>query len=386
MIPRRNPAASLRRGPGGPRRLAALVGLLPLLLVGTAAPAAPGSGPAAPVPAPDLELDGFPVWLGADHRPDRLVVLVEGFDLRNELTARDLVRLAGPAASILRAQGWDLIVVDFPDSHPAPDTLAPLVARAIRAGAAAAGRPVSVVGLSAGGLAARWALAEAEGAGAPLPARLLVTVDTPHRGARLHPAIQALSARYGDRGDREALACPAARSLLDLRPAGVRWRKVGLPGFRRRVPREWRDDPSAHQEFFARLRALPGGGYPRQCRVAAVATGSRGGSLPAADLLRLWVPFTFGWTLPVAAEDRVPGSLLPDLLVRRLERRIPLGLGGVILRSRPTFVSTASALDAAPGETPPFAAWYARPDGQPPLPHDTLDPGAAPFLMRELLR
>jgi hypothetical protein len=72
--------------------------------------------------------------------------------------------------------------------------------------------------------------------------------------------------------------------------------------------------------------------------------------------------------------------------VDRFLVRYPLGLAGAYLRSAPTFLPSESALDAAPDETPPFAAWYARPDDLPPLAHDDIDPGAARFVVRELLR
>ena len=41
--------------------------------------------------------------------------------------------LIGAAGDVIRQAGLDLMVVDFHDSHQAPDQLAPTVARAIRA-------------------------------------------------------------------------------------------------------------------------------------------------------------------------------------------------------------------------------------------------------------
>lgn len=370
-----------------------------LLLPGAAAaagPATPRGHPAvsaerASIGKPDLRLEGFPVWLGEDRRLDRVAVLVEGFDLYNQIGPEELLLLAGPVVKSLAAAGLDLLVVDFPDSHLAPDALAPEVARAVRAAAAAAGAPVAVVGLSAGGLSARWALAAAEESGAPLPVHTLVCFDTPHRGANLSPELQAIVSRYGKRRDREAIESPAARALLTACPGAVRWRRVGLPGMRRRVPVRCEADRSGSEAFFSRLKQLNGGGYPRQCRVVSVAQGSRRDARGAAcsdppecGLFRLWLPLGCGWTAPAAPADVAQGSRLPKAFAARLQMRLPLGVAGSGLRTTPTFVSTESALDAAPGETPPVHAWYARPDGLPPIDHDALDPGVAEFMVRVL--
>jgi len=290
-----------------------------------------------------------------------------------------------------------VLVVSFPDSHLAPDALAPLAARAIRAASqAAGGRPVAVAGLSSGGIIARWALVEAEERGAePLPAHALFLLDTPNRGANVHPALQAMTLRYGTQEDKKALQSQAARALLachisDLNTQ-VTWKKIGLPLADRRVPVKWFPDTSAHEAFFARLRALNDrNGYPKRTRVVAVANSSRRvlreKNAPPPDLFRLWLPWTYGWTLPSAQEDLAPGSLLPPYYVDRFRVYYPMGIAGAYLRTAPTFLSAESALDAGPDETPPFDAWYARPDDRPALPHDRMDPEAGAFVVRELLR
>jgi hypothetical protein len=344
--------------------------------------------------APDRHVEGFPLWLGRDGRADRIVVLVEGFDLYNRYSATDGLRLIGAAGDALRAAGLDILVVDFPDSHRAPDVLATRVAEAIRAASAAAGgRPVAVAGLSAGGLAARWALVAAEEANAPLPVHTLLFLDTPHRGANLNPALQALVLKYGKRSDREALGSDAAHALLTLAitdPATqVRYRSVGVWPANRAVPVECRPTSALHDAFFTRLRALNDrGGYPRRCRLVAIANSSRSaGAAEERTLMRMWVPWGGGWTLPAAAADRAPGSLLPRLYAEQFAIQYPLGLAGAYLNAAPTFLPSASALDAEQGEIPLFDAWYARGDGQgPALAHDEVDPGAGAFAVRELLR
>lgn len=340
-------------------------------------------------PEGDTRLDGFPVWLAKDGRLDRIVVAVEGFDPYNQIRASDWMILFEPAARELRAAGISILMVDFPDSHLAPDALAPLVSRAIRSAAAASGHEVAVAGLCAGGIASRWALVDAEQRGAPLPVHTFLSLDSPNRGVHISPALLALTARYGQPQHRKAMSSPAARAILDAVPRDVAWKRVGLRGVERAVPAGWALDRADHQAFYDRLRRLNArGGYPARCRTVAVASGSRApreqtGRPPA--LLHLWLPFGQDWTMRPEPEDRAPGSLLPPFYAAMFSVREPLGVAGSYLRSLPTFLPTASALDAAPGEQPPFDAWYARPDDLPPIPHDQLDPGSVAFAVRELL-
>lgn len=347
-------------------------------------------------PEPDLNIDGFPVWLGADRKLDRVVVLVEGFDLFNRMHARDLLRMVSPVADELGGAGFDALVVDFPDSHLPPDELAPYLDRAIRVAAKASGQPVAVAGLSAGGLTARWTLCVAEERGEPLPVHTLLLLDTPNRGANLNPGLQALIGRLGAKEDREAITCPAADALLTRRPRSVAWKRVGPPLARRAVPAKWESDSSTCDAFLARLRGLNDrGGYPRGCRVVAVAQGvlsAAGGGEAGApegaarDLFRMWLPMGARWRFRSSQEDRAPGSLLPARIVIRFRVRMPLGIAGAYLSTTPTFVSTESALDIDPGETPRFDEWYARSAALPPIDHDGIDEGALRFVVRVLTR
>ncbi len=332
-------------------------------------------------------VDGFPVWPDAQGRMDKIAVVLEGFDLYNTISATDVMALLGPAADALRARGVAILVVNYPDCHVSPEALAPLTARAIQAAARASGRKVVVVGLSEGGIVARWTLTTAENNGTPLPVSTLVTLDSPHRGANFDPGLQAMTLRAGKAIDRAALLSPAAAALMRERPTHVVWKRVGLPGADQAVPVRWDNDTSAFQAFYDRLHRLNAhNGYPTQCRLVGVATGSRVGGNPIGALLRLWLPWNFQWALPATPEDQAPGSLLPLLYVDRFNTLYPLGVAGAYLRAAPTFIPTSSALDAGPGETPPFDAWFARPDDAPPLPHDHASPDEAAFVVRQVLQ
>ena len=335
---------------------------------------------------PDRKVGGFPVWAARDGRMDKIVVVLEGFDLYNRISATDLMGLLSPASDALRARGVGVLVVHFPDSHLTPDKLAPTAADAIRAAAQASGHSVAVVGLSAGGIIARFALVQAEERGAPLPVNTFVSMDCPNRGAWVNPQLQAIVQRYGMPNDKVALASEAAHVLLSAQPADVRWKWIGLPLAGRAMPVSVRADTSLHDAFYDRLHHLNDrNGYPKQCRIIGVASGSRRGGSPAGRLLTLWVPYTYGWTLPTAAEDRAPGSVLPPYYVGRFTTVYSLGIAGATLRTAPTFIPTASALDAGPDETPPFDTWYALPDGAAPIPHDAVAPDEARFVVGALL-
>ncbi len=363
-----------------------LASLTILLFIGTA-PGAAGA-PSGKIAAPEREIAGAPLWLGRDRVCDRVVILVEGFDFHRDVDAADMVERGRLIAEPLWNAGIDLVALDFPDAAPGIEVQAGRLAEVVRAVARDAGRPVAIVGFSAGGMTARWALAQAEAAGAPLPVATCIYVDTPHRGAWLNAALMALSGRYGGPGDRAALGSPAARELLRVRPENLEWRRIGvpvIPDVRRRVPARWRESSAEHQAFLARLRALgPNRGYPSRTRNVAVALGSRRSVSEPSDLLHLWLPFGSGWTLRADPRDLEPGSLLPDLLARRLQKRVALGIAGIHLRRRPTFIPTESALDAGPDERPPFDSFYARPDGAPAIAHDHPDSGAGLLILREL--
>ena len=179
----------------------------------------------------DRHIGGFPVWTALDGRMDKVVVVLEGFDLYNRISATDLMGLISPASDALRARGVSVLVVHFPDSHLTPDKLAPYAAQAIQAASRASGHSVAVVGLSAGGIIGRFALVQAEEGGTPLPVNTFLSMDCPNRGARMNPQLQAIVLRYGTPADKAALASAKPRASCWTRPARRRahWKWIGLP-------------------------------------------------------------------------------------------------------------------------------------------------------------
>ena len=335
----------------------------------------------------NAHIGGFPVWTASNGKTNRIVVLLEGFDIYNDYSAADVMRLVSEAGDVLRRLGISFLVVNYPNSFQSPDQLAPLAAKAIQAAAQATGHKVTLAGLSMGGLVARWALVEAENQGAPLPVHTLLQLDTPNRGANINPGLQALISRYGSPSDRKGIQSAAAGALLFSRPTDIRWKRLGVPLTDRLVPARWTDDTSAHDSFYRRLRALNRKhGYPMTCRCVAVANSSRSiAKEETGDLLHLWLPFSFSWMLRARPIDHAPGSVLPDQYSERFVSEYPFGIAGSRLTFSPTFIPASSALDAAAGETPPFDAFYARPDNLPNRAHDDIDSGAAKFVVREIL-
>ena len=335
---------------------------------------------------PNRIVGGFPLWTATRGKMDKIVVVLEGFDLYNRISATNLMELISPAADALRAQGVGVLVVHFPDSHLTPDKLAPHAVEAIQTAARLSGHRVAVVGLSAGGIIARWALVQAEELGAPLPVHTFLSMDCPNRGAWLNPQLQAIVLRYGTPADKAALASEAAQVLLKAQPADVRWKWIGLPLMGRAMPVETRADSSPHDAFYERLHRLNDhNGYPKQCRLIGVASGCRQSVSADSSLFKLWVPFTYGWTLRAYPEDHAPGSMLPPYYVGRFTTVYPLGMAGATLRTSPTFIPTASALDAGPTEAPPFDSWYALPDNTAAISHDSVNPDEAKFVVQALL-
>lgn len=315
-------------------------------------------------PADQQLAEGTPLWGPTRGQMGPTALVLMGFDASNAFTATQLLQLMAPATDLLRALGGSVAVLRFPNTHLAPEQLAPRTVEAIRALATHARQPISVVGVSTGGLIGRVALADRS-----LPVRSFLTFDTPHRGANLNPELQALIRRYGGPAMLRPLESPIAQRILRDYASQIRWGKRGLAAWPEEiVTRPWRP------------LALPP--WPDGCRTAALSNGARQGSHTAGALLRLWQPFRSDFVQARPA-DLQPGSLLSGLA--GFATSLPLGIAGAMIQSLPTFIPTESALDAAPGETPPVDAYFCLPDHTPPLLHDQLSEPAAHFLLHQLL-
>lgn len=335
--------------------------------------------------APDEVIEGFPLWHGAGGRGKRIVVLLEGFDFSGGFTAAQSLRLVGGAADPLRALGLSVLVVSFSNPYAAPEVNAAEAVRAIKAAnRAAVGAEVILAGLSAGGIVARWALTSDR-----LPVHTLMLLDTPNRGARIAPKLQALAMAYAGPTYQRAVTSSAARALLkealeDAR-RDVDWRYVGARPVGWRFPEYVRTTSRFSDSAYTRLRERGKNGYPDYCRLVAVANSSRQSGNHAKNLLSAWLPLGHRWNLAAEDADRLPGSLLPKAALS-YTFRLPLGVAGATLPELPVFIPAESALDASLTERPPFDAWYERSPWLPPIPHDEIAADVGQFVVRELAR
>ena len=308
--------------------------------------------------------DGTPLWGPTRGKAGPVALVVMGFDASNAFTATQMMQLMAKATDPLRAAGGSIGVLRFPNSQLAPETLAPRLRQATRALAEAVRDKVALVGISTGGLTARVALADRA-----LPVRMLLTYDTPHRGANLNPQLQALIRRYAGPAMVKPLESPIARLILREYATETHWHKRGLA--------DWPEKIVCPPWVPLNLPE-----WPRWCRTVTLSNGARSGKNPSQTLLTLWQPFRQDH-VRAHSHDQQPGSLLSGLA--GFSTALPLGLAGAKIVDLPTFIPTDSALDAAPGEQPPTDAYYCLPDSAPSLLHDQLSEDAAHFLLRQLL-
>jgi hypothetical protein len=211
------------------------------------------------------------VYLGAGHTAIvNPIVLPEGFDLDNSMSADELYALLDQQglATTLRAEGFDAIVLDFTDATTHVQRNALVVAQLIREVEAmvAPTTTLAVVGPSMGGLCSRYALAWLETQGIGHRVRTWVSFDAPHGGADIPLGLQYWVAFFADQSTEaaallQALDSPAARQMLL---------------YHRTEPPGATGEPDALRAgLLADLAAL--GDWPAGPRGVAVANGSGAG-------------------------------------------------------------------------------------------------------------
>lgn len=366
-----------------------------------------GTGAYPPLETQSFTLDASPLqrWHAYGGQPGKPVLLIQGlFPTTTHPTpmqvfnqAYDLVQALRHPPSLRGVPGRDVWLLAFSDPLSPFAAQALAVSDAVRlASQEASGAKVDVVGLSLGGLAARYALARDEAMGGPSAGKVGVfaTVDTPHQGANIPPALQA--ALWVASGDTNApggnlasqlVHAPALQNVLD------EW--VGANHFDEDtcdfpLDGSTRATSAAHDAFFAELTALNGDGYPHRTRnVAAAASASLPRPQKVGDVmyqLKASVDLLLGQVTlcredyTARAADVLPGSTFPGAL---LPNSADLGTFTVSLTRKfdPTFVPFVSALDLK-GASSPFAATFTAKDGQ--LVHGAFPDGAVQFLMTAL--
>ncbi len=283
---------------------------------------------------------------GGEDPWDHPLLLVEGFDPSNEKGLREYYEMAPEFMETLRGLGRDIFFLDFEDGGRDMVLNADVLERTIdMIHDESGGHDLTVVGLSMGGVIARYALARAEDQGTPLPVSHFLSVDSPQQGAAIHAGFQN---RLKDEGiSIPALTSVAARQLL--------------------LYSAWNNTHDLHDDFYSELNALNGDGYPHQCiNVAASFTPPSLEENPWTGLGQRWARIAYedvytggavifseqNFNIDAGDFTSEAGSLLPTSST--VDRSGRISWHGIAIRwycnfypetARPTFIPMRSALD-----------------------------------------
>ncbi|NDZ79055.1 alpha/beta hydrolase [Streptomyces sp. SID10853] len=309
----------------------ALTNAAPILLASS--PVARAARAAAPSPDETWELHGGTAWVyygDGSQALTRPFILADGFN--SGPSERDPLwehfdNGAYPFLTELRRRGNDVVLLGFDErSASILDNARAATAAILRAIAERQGdSPLTVGGVSMGGLVTRYALAKLEAQHVDHQTSLYFSYDSPHRGAWIPVGLQAfahyikkLDSRFSDQ-----MNSPAAQQLLS------------------RHIQEWEDTPARsplRTEFLAELERV--GGWPmrpRKIGVAnGVATGQSNGIRPGATAFE-------GKGLAITGTELYAQSQGDDQLVAQL--RV------VTLKKPQVRTSGLPDIDGAPGGT-----------------------------------
>ncbi len=257
---------------------------------------------------PVLLSDGF------ENGPSSLAVLWDGLERKDF-----------PFISELRQRGYDLILIGYDERNASILKNANVAIAAIekaieeRKGDA----PLTVGGFSMGGLITRYALAKMESEDHEHETALYVSIDSPHRGAWVPIALQALAHfMTATPALSKQINSDAARQLL--------WRHIetveGTPA-----------EDELRTKFLDELKRV--GGWPSVPRKIGFANGAGDGTgngvRPGVDAVKV----TAGWFTDTDLRTQKSGD---DQLVARLKG---------LFQDKPVRTSGLPDIDGAPGGT-----------------------------------
>jgi hypothetical protein len=212
------------------------------------------------------------VYLSSQHSSlTNPVLVVEGFDLDNEINWEELYALLNQQglAESLRADGFDAVVLNFTDATDYIQRNSFVVTELIEQLKAVIGPfgDLAIVGASMGGVASRYALAYMEANQMDHQTRTFISFDSPQKGANIPLGLQYWVEFFSGESEEAAsmlagLNRPAAQQLMVYHltdPPGT----TGEP------------DP-LRAALLADLNAV--GDYPTGLRKVAVANGSGAGA------------------------------------------------------------------------------------------------------------
>jgi len=225
-----------------------------------------------------------------NNRLRKPLIVVEGFDPLNNINysffTNQLRQSTSPnsLSTELSNVGYDIVYVDFANGTDYIQRNAYLLEEIInRVNQVKEGNePVDIIGISMGGLIARYALRDMERTGQQHQADRFISFDTPHLGANVPLGFQcffkdiALDPRFffisKIQQGLAILNSPAARQMLIYQ----------TPDFQP-------NNQSEHIKFMNELTAMGNGGFPALTRNVAISNGSQSGNgqffAPGSQLL-----------------------------------------------------------------------------------------------------
>lgn len=314
-------------------------------------------------------------WAGVDGVCDKPCLLAEGFDPMNTVTPGLNYALGFDLIQKVRSKGHDVFIMEWGDGGAPIESNGGVLlgaARFIHSMLNGREAAVQLVGVSMGGLVARYALAWAEDQD-PMthPGRYIdhyvntfISYDAPQQGAHINKDLQEMIRENGSFEQKAAIESPAAKEML--------YRDVcDATG-------------SMHDRFYSVLRSLNdarvfGGefanGYPHRCADFGISNGCREAAYPAlttkdllaqvkiCELVTITDFFSIreerSVDIPAEARDIWAGSTFTEDLTKLYSEgyksMLDLGFSPIALRAagnwrfrvffNPVYIPTESALD-----------------------------------------
>jgi hypothetical protein len=233
----------------------------------------------------------------ADRTLRKPLIVAEGFDpsgilngkeytIRNFLEALDQSQEFGNLSDSIQAAGYDIVFLNYNDGVDDIRRNAKLFEAVIdsvnkwKAPNSATGEPEPnvVMGLSMGGLVARYALRTMEVAHKDHQTWKYISVDSPHKGANVPVGVQALVRHFMRMEFSHLFWRVSVNSMIPMLP---RMQKLlNSPAAKQMliyyVAKELSYNHSEHASFMREYESL---GFPQQCQNVAVASGAGNATL-----------------------------------------------------------------------------------------------------------
>ncbi len=133
--------------------------------------------------------------IGDDNTFDKPIIILEGFDIENSVTAQELYNDWESLVSILESNGYDIITLSYENPyksmHDNSQHLKDLITEVNNK--KTGNFELTLIGQSMGGVIIRMALTELENEGYDHQTGLYVSFDAPHKGANIPLGIQTFT-------------------------------------------------------------------------------------------------------------------------------------------------------------------------------------------------